>query len=123
MTARLSIEPPVASAGSWPTRRPPSSAVAAAHAALKAQARRTAHAMIKDSARRYALRPHLLDAIDDRLSALLPGALVQRLAKHPIPLWRHFGTGGEIPAINIRGARLYARWSRAIASRNARRAV
>jgi hypothetical protein len=88
----------------------------AVHAAIEAEARATARAMIKNRARAYALRPRELDAIIGGISKDTPRNLVAILSviigvtkiRH-----RHFGFGGEIPAINLRGALLYARCSRA----------
>jgi hypothetical protein len=114
---RLADEAPVPSATSWPVRRPPSPATAAVHAALEAQARKTARAMIKERARAYALRPRELDAIAEGLFKLFPCDLVTSLSQiNAVALirgTRWFGFGGEVPAINLRGAMLYARYSRA----------
>jgi len=108
-----------------PMFNPPSPARAAISAALEAQAPKTARAMIKARARAYALRPRALDAIAKELCGLPPKHLVTALAyiaRNPMNRVRHFGFGGEVPAINLRAGMLYARWSRAIANRNARRA-
>lgn len=130
MTARHSIfdildNSPIPAATSWPSRRPPSPARDAAYAALATQARKTAVREIKWRARAYALRPRELDAIAEDLSGLPPKHLVTALAyiaRNPMNRVRHFGFGGEIPAINLRGAMLCARYSRAKAHRIARRA-
>jgi hypothetical protein len=102
----------------------PSPARAAISAALATQARKTARTAIKARAGAYALRPRELDAIGEDLSSLPPKHLVTALAyiaRNPMNRVRHFGFGGEVPAINLRAGMLYARWSRAIANRNARR--
>jgi hypothetical protein len=130
MTARSSIErladeAPVPSATSWPSRRPPSPATAAVHAALEAQARKTARTMIKMRARAYALRPRELDAIAEGLFNLFPSDLVTSLSQISAVAFmrgsRSFGFGGEVPAINLRGAALYARFARATANQLSRR--
>jgi hypothetical protein len=95
----------------------------AAYAALEAQAALTIRRVVKDRARAYALRPRDLDAIAEGLSELSPWRLVQRLTN---PLWvpgayRWLGFGGEVQAINLRGAMLYARYSRAKKRQIARR--
>ena len=128
MTARHSIfdildNSPVPSPTSWPARKPPSPARDAAYAALATQARKTAVREIKWRARVYALRPRELDAICEGLFSASPKKLVGFLATITrYSTNRNFGFGGEIPAINLRGAMVYARWSRAIYSRNTRRA-
>ena len=97
----------------------------AASAALAAQAQRTARREIKDRARAYALRPRELDAIMPKLSGVRsPHVLVIVLEGiHRPPDWRFFGFGGEVPALNVRGALLYARYARAKARQLARRAA
>ncbi len=64
-------------------------------------------------ARAYALRPIDLDAICSGLSGLSPSKLVKMLGNiaylHP----RFAGFGGEVPAINIKAAAVYARYARA----------
>jgi hypothetical protein len=132
MPARHSIESVcgLPERDSWASHQlPPPSiksprARASAHAAIRAKASRTARAMIKERARDYALRPRELDAFGDGLSRLSPRTIVWCLnrIRHQVPQARWFGYGGEVPAINLCGALLYARYSRAIASRNARRA-
>jgi hypothetical protein len=105
--------------------RKPSPARDAAYAALREQAKRSARREIKDCARAYALRPRHLDAIAKGLSGCTPLALVFELAERliaPLPN-RYFGFGGEHPAINLRGAMLYARYARAKARQLARRAA
>jgi hypothetical protein len=96
----------------------------AAYAALRAQAVRSARDTIKDLVHEYALHPRYLDAIRVGLSDLTPGQLVRALEHicRP-PDWRWFGFGGEIPALNLRGAMLYARFARAKAHQLARRAA
>jgi hypothetical protein len=102
----------------------PSTAREAAYAALRTQAQRTARREIKDRARAYALRPRELDAIVSNLSAHQPKQMVQVLESIRFPSnWRWFGFGGEIPAINMRGAMLYARYARAKHRKLARRAA
>lgn len=128
MTARFSLDAPLACANpelskGWPARRPPSLAVANAHAALEAQARRTVRAMIKDLAWAYAREPWQLDGICEGLATMTPNrliAILRALIANP-PRNRWFAFGGETTLINLRGALLHARWCRAIASRNARR--
>jgi hypothetical protein len=107
MTARLSLDPPVASAGSWPERKPPSIAVqdaeptpsdstmagrtGGAHpptaaydetrAAIRAQAARTRLATIKARARDYLAEPWQLDMLGARpgfiASAFTPDQLIE----------------------------------------------
>ena len=96
----------------------------AACAALRAQAKRSACREIKDRARAYALRPRELDAIFQGLAGRSPHSLVKTLEifRYP-PDWRWFGFGGEVPALNMRAAMLYARYARAKARQLARRAA
>jgi hypothetical protein len=102
----------------------PSPARDAAYAALAAQAARTARRAIKDCARAYARAPQYLDAIVSGLSMVSPRRAVECLELlHRPPAWRFFGFGGEHPALNVRGALLYARYARAKARHNARRAA
>jgi hypothetical protein len=132
--ARLADDAPVPHPDSWPARRPlehggmfalytplECHARADVHAALKAQAKRTARAMIKSRARDYALRPSELDAIVEGLSRLSPRLLVSSLFVIRLTPYRILC--GEVPVINLRAAMWYARYSRAIASRNARRSA
>jgi hypothetical protein len=96
----------------------------AAYAALRAQAARTGHRVIKDCARAYARKPRELDAIRPGLFLLPPRRLVEALDVISFPPdWRWFGFGGEVPALNLRGAMLYSRYARAKARQNARRAA
>lgn len=91
---------------------------------LDKQAPYTARFHMKLSARAYARTPRALDAIAEGLSALQPGDLVRsiRLLTGIIRMSppRFLGLGGEIMAINLRGAMLYARWSRRVAYRASR---
>jgi hypothetical protein len=81
-------------------------------------------AEIKAAAHHYALAPSYLDTIIAGLSQLSPRRAVGCLeAYRNPPAWRHFGFGGEYPAINLRGALLYARYARAKAHQIARRAA
>ena len=121
MTPRHSIfdildNSPIPAATSWPARTPPSPARTAIGAAIEAQARKTARTAIKSRARAYALRPRELDAIAKELCGLPPKHLVTALAyiaRNPMNRVRHFGFGGEVPAINLRAGMLYARYLRA----------
>lgn len=127
--SRLSLSPPRASANpalskGWPARQAPSLARETAHTAIAAQARKTARAMIKDSARGYALRPHELDTIIDALSTVHPIIAIGALKGLRVYQARYnMSFGGEVQAINLRGAMLYARYSRAKANQVARRSV
>ena len=96
-------------------------AMSAAHTALKAQARRTALAVIKDRARRYAVAQCSLDAIVEGLSMLNPRGMVTALKNIRLRPTRFSGFGGEVPAINLRAAMLYARYLRAKAAQLAKR--
>jgi hypothetical protein len=104
-------------ADSWVGAKPPRFTMAQACTALAAQAASTARDTIKVRARVYALKPRQLEAIAEGMSRLPPRALVTALqqidaiAKMRGTRW--FGQGGEIPAINFRGAMWYARHSRA----------
>lgn len=115
--ARLADDAPVPHTDSWPARRPPSPAYARACKAIEAEARATGRAVIKMRARAYALRPRDLDAIADGLFNLCPRDLVAALRQiNAVGVMRGrrwFGFGGEVQAINLRGAMLYARYARA----------
>jgi hypothetical protein len=136
MTTRPSIErladcAPVASPESWPARKPPAiaSTFGTAYdqtcAELKAQAARTVRRVVKDRARAYALRPRDLEAIGDGMISLSPRDLVTVLSQlNAVATMRGsrwFGFGGEVQALNLCGARLYARYSRAKARQCTRR--
>jgi hypothetical protein len=81
MTARLSLDPPLASAGSWPERKPPSMAYDEARAAVRAQAASTRLATIKSRARDYLAEPWQLDLLGARpgfiASAFTPEQLIE----------------------------------------------
>jgi hypothetical protein len=83
--------------------------------ALEAQARKTALSMIKERARDYAREPEQLDAIYPGLAKCLPSRRIEFLKTIRAPLWRYKGLGGEVQAINLRGAMVYARASRRFA--------
>jgi hypothetical protein len=101
-----------------------SSAREAASAALREQAQRTARREIKACAQAYALKPRDLEAIMPGLACLSLQRTVEFLQMiHRPPDWRFFGFGGEVPALNIRGAMLYARHARAKARQIARRSA
>jgi hypothetical protein len=89
-------------------------------AKLEAQAKRTAIEAIKGRASAYATQPRHLDAIVDGLSSFAPKPMVQIMSIicRNAHTYRHVGSGGEVPAINLRGAMLYARWSRYVESRS-----
>lgn len=131
MTARSSIErlageAPVPHVNSWPARKPPSLAYAAACRALEIEAARTARAVIKARARIYALEPRQLDAIAEGLFACSPRDLVTALKQISVVVTmrrRWVGFGGEIQAINLKGSMLYARYARAKANQIARGAT
>jgi hypothetical protein len=91
------------------------------HAALEAETRATARAVIKMRARAYVLRPGDLDALCKGFCGLWPGSLVDVLKHMKAHPQRYFGFGGEVLAINLRGAMLYARYSRAKKRQIARR--
>jgi hypothetical protein len=129
--ARLADDAPIPRPESWVARHPAgihyiddTPVMNAAHAAIKAEARATARAAIKMRARAYALRPRDLDAVAYGLFNLRPNDLVRSLKTlfgiQPI---RRAGIGGEVPAINLRGAMLYARYYRAKARQLAGRAA
>lgn len=108
---RLADDAPVAHYS--PTRE-------AAYAALRVRAWRTVRTMIKMRARAYAMRPRELDAtIMHGLSDLSPRRLVQSL----LDTRRWLGFGGEVPALNLRGALLYSRFARAKANQLSHRRV
>jgi hypothetical protein len=130
--ARLADCAPIPHPESWAGREAPRIAyiddtpvMNAAHAAVKAEADATARAVIKIRARLYALHPSELDAVEIGLSSFTPRQLVDRLRQieRDPTLRRWYGFGGEIPAINLRGAMLYARYLRAKAHQVARRAA
>jgi hypothetical protein len=98
----------------WVLRKPPSIALARAVERTAAAARRTAVIATKERARAYAIRPRELDAIEDGLSGLSPKIMVSYLRTMHPDASRWFGFGAESSAINLRGAMLYARYSRAI---------
>lgn len=102
-----------------PIGRAPSPAMDRAVAKITEAAKRAAIVAIKDRARAYAMQPRHLDAILEGLSSFSPNPMVQILAiirrnsyTFGPQQQRHVGFGGEVPAINLRGAMLYARWSR-----------
>lgn len=102
----------------------PSPARDAASAALAVQAKCTARREIKSLAMVYARHPSFMDAIIAGLSQLSPRRAVECLdLLYRPPAWRFFGFGGEHPALNLRGAMLYARYARAKARQNARSAA
>ena len=86
-------------------------------ATIEARARAVAIDNVKRRARYYALYPSNLESIVPGLSFLRPRGIVNRLRIIAIesPVERYFGFGGEVPAINRKGAMLYARWSRLVA--------
>jgi hypothetical protein len=84
-------------------------------ATIEARARAVAIDNVKRRARHYALYPSSLEAIEPGLSLLRPRGIVnhlQSITEVELPIERYFGFGGEIRAINRRGAMVYARWSR-----------
>jgi hypothetical protein len=136
MTARLSLDAPLASAGSWPARRPPSVAMNALRHALKAEASQTISEVIEMRARDFAICPCELDALETNptrppLSALAPHQLRWRIAALigeeiiTISAGRRpsIGIGGETIILNLKAAAVYAERLCAIASRNAREAA
>lgn len=103
---------------SWAGRKPPSIAMARIKAKIEAQAKRAVRLAVKDRARAYAMHPRDLDALCIGFSALYPKQLVNALSeKEWVTGYRWFGFGGEVPVINLRGAMLYARWSRRVSTR------
>ncbi len=123
--SRLADYEPLPSMTSWPNRRPTlvapraSPAMARAHAKIEAQAKRAVRLAIKDRARAYALRPRDLDAICEGLARASSKLMVKYLASEirDPGRYRWFSFGGEVPAINLHGAMLYARWSRRLSNR------
>jgi len=105
------------STNSWAARRPPSIAMARAKLRIEAQAKRCLRGAIKDRAWAYARHPRDMDAISEDLSSLPPKILVCALEIIIEHKTRWFGFGGEVSAINLRGATLYARWARRVANR------
>jgi hypothetical protein len=96
----------------WTARQPPSIAMARAKLLIEVQAKRALRRAIKDRARAFALRPYDLEAIDEGLSEMSPRYLIQALK------WvGRFRPNGDHSPINLRGAMLYARWSRRVANR------
>ena len=86
-------------------------------AIIEARARAVAIDSVKRRARHYALYPSSLESIEPGLSLLRPRGIVnqlQSIAEVELPIERYFGFGGEIRAINRKGAMVYARWSRLI---------
>jgi hypothetical protein len=74
---------------------------------------------IKNAARRYRDYPGLLNAIAPDLSRSRPSRIIA-VCDHMIehgPRDRMIGYGGEVRPINLRGARLYARWLRRFSKR------
>lgn len=96
----------------------PGPAEKAAHAAIEAAARKTAAYMTKWRARHFVRFPFALDDISTGLSFLPPKAMIAELRNlaEILPPNRWFSFGGEIPAINLRAATLYARLLRAKAA-------
>lgn len=119
----FNIEPP--SDNSWASFPPPSihgaRARARASELLAAQATLTTRDQIKTSARAYALKPRQLDTIAEGLFALQPRDLVRSLriliGIMRLSPQRLLGFGGEVMGINLQGAMLYARYSRALQRR------
>jgi len=82
---------------------------------IEARAHAVAIDNVKRRARHYALYPSSLESIAPGLSLLRPRGIVnqlQNITEIELPIERYFGFGGEIRAINRRGAMLYARYSR-----------
>ena len=100
---------------------------AIASAMLAAQAPVTARAMIKESARAYALKPRQLDAIAEGLFSLQPCDLVRSLRLLTgimrVTPQRLLECGGKVLVLNLKGAMLYARWSRRVGRRTDMRAA
>lgn len=86
-------------------------------------ARRTVTDMVKRGARRYAAEPALLGMIFDTLPTLRPRGMVVALQSVKLPMRRHFGFGGEVPHLNLKSAKLYARYLRAKESQLARKEI
>lgn len=87
-------------------------------ATIEARARAVAIDNVKRRARHYALYPSSLESIKPGLSLLRPRGIVnqlQSITEVELPIERYFGFGGEIRAVNRRGAMLYARFSRLLA--------
>jgi hypothetical protein len=104
-----------ASTASWPSRRPPSLAQQAAYAALRAAARRSAAEETKLGAHHFALCPAMLDDIEVGLSRLTPRAMTRRLkhlfAEEVAMPSRGCWVGGLAPAIHLKSALTYARYT------------
>jgi hypothetical protein len=84
-------------------------------ATIEARARAVAIDNVKRRARLYAPYPSSLESISPGLSLLRPRGIVnqlQSITEVELPIERYFGFGGEIRAINRKGAMLYARYSR-----------
>jgi hypothetical protein len=88
-----------------------------AHAAVEAQARKTAAAMLEDRARDYGREPRQLDALETDpfrppLSRLAPRdlrwRLVVLLGEEISTPRRHMGFGGETIRLNLRAAVIHA---------------
>jgi hypothetical protein len=82
MTAnRFSIDPPLASAGSWPSNKPPAVAYDEARAAVRAQAGCISNITIKSRARDYLAEPWQLDLLGARpgfiASAFTPQQIIE----------------------------------------------
>ena len=92
---------------------PTQTAMQAAFDAIERNARRTAIVAIKMRARKYIIRPeqlaNVLGFIPISHADVLVNAKLKLRALSPA---RHFGFGGEVPAINLRAAILVARYAR-----------
>ena len=121
---RLADEAPVPHPDSWPARQPPFLAYDRVCKALEAEANATARAVVKMRARAFALKPRDLDAIAKGMFNLSPRDLVTSLRQiGAVMKMRRGGFGGEVLVVNLRGAMLYARYSRAKAHQIAGRAA
>ena len=102
---------PAPSSASWPSRQPPSPALKAARAALKAQASKTIAREVKISARNFILFPALLDNIEIGLSFHSTRGMVQSLMRIKESRQEFIALlGGVTQGINLQGALLYARY-------------
>jgi len=92
---------------------PTQDAMQATFDAIERDARRTVIVAIKTRARKYIIRPEQLANALGFIPVNYADVLVNaKLKLRALPSTRYFGFGGEVPAINLRAAILFARYAR-----------
>ena len=92
---------------------PTQDAMQAAFDAIERDARRAVIVAIKTRARKYIIRPEFLDTALGFIPVSYADVLTTAKRKlRELQPTRYFGFGGEVPAINLRAAILFARYAR-----------